>query len=278
MKLTVRAIFFVYVFAASAAAGQETKKLDVVFESGGGETPSRQHLLDETNRCLEKYTHPKDRYDTHVLDFCLKTFLFSQGYLRPEIGRPKTQAAEGGLIGVVVPVKQGTRYRLGEIKIEGAKLFTPEQVVGMLDLKTGDVAGYGSLNEWLDGKVKRSYADRGHIQYNYDVEPLFKPASAGDGEGIVDFKIDIHEGPRFTVRRVEFTGNARTPDPVLRRALLVREGDVFSQSLYEDGIRNLNRLGLFEEIDKDKDVEFAGAGRDVPQLDLIIRVKERTRP
>ena len=187
----------------------------------------------------------------------------------------------GDGVKVTVQVEEGMRYRLGaikEIKIEGPKLFSPAQLVEMLDLEPGDVAGYGAINEWLDGKVKRAYADRGHIQYDYDVEPLFKPTSAGDGEGVVDFKIDIREGPRFTVRRVEFAGNARTPDPVLRRAFLVREGDVFSQSLYEDSIRNLNRLGLFEEIDKDKDVEFAGAGRDVPQLDLSIRVKERTRP
>ena len=269
---------FVVAFTVNIVKGQESKQREIVLDVEGVRVLSKQQLLDAANKCLAKY-HPQSRYEPAVLNNCLNSFLRCHGYLRAEIGKPQMQEVGDG-VKVTVQVEEGMRYRLGaikEIKIEGPKLFSPAQLVEMLALKPGDVADYGTISEWLDGKVKRAYADRGHIQYFHDLEPDFRPTPAGESEGVVDFKLEITEGRPFTVRRIEFAGNKGTPDHVLRSALLIKEGDTFNQSLYEDSIKNLNRLGLFEGIDKDKDVKFAAPDR-VPELDLIIRVKERARP
>jgi outer membrane protein assembly factor BamA len=39
--------------------------------------------------------------------------------------------------------------------------------------------------------------------------------------------------------------------------LLVREGDVYNQRLFEESVRKINETGLFYPMDKDKDVDFS---------------------
>jgi len=265
----------VYVVATSAIYGQEPAQQDVVIDFEGNQAFSGQQLLDTANVCLAKSPRSQ-RYSPDALDYCLsrvRLFLANQGYLRATVGPPKTQESVEG-VRITVPVDEGARYRLGEITIEGSKLLSPKQILEMLDLKSGDVASNEVILGWLDGKVGRVYADSGHIQYTYDVDPQYRLTS--EGGNIVDFKISIDEGRLFTVRKIEFVGNKHNPDQMLHRVLLIREGDPFNQSLYEDSIRNLNQLGLFDEIDGDRDVELKPTDRRA-QLDLIIHLKERAR-
>lgn len=272
MRVTM-GLCLAYVLAASAIYGQEPAQQDVVIDFEGNKAFSGQQLLDTANVCLAKSPRSQ-RYSSDTLDYCLsrvRLFLASQGYLRAIVGPPKTQESVEG-VRITVPVDEGARYRLGEITIEGSKLLSPKQLLEMLDLKSGDVAGNEVILGWLDGKVGRAYADSGHIQYTYDVDPQFRLTPEGDN--IVDFKIDIDEGRLFTIRKIEFVGNKRNPDQSLHRVLLIKEGDPFNQSLYDDSIRNLNQLGLFEEIDAARDLTMKST-KGSGQLDIIVHLKER---
>src|SRR6266545_2726866 len=118
----------------------QNSKADIVFE--GNKVFSSQQLIDETNKCLAKYSKSGDQGDPEVFDYCLRTvkhFLIDQGYLRAAVGEPKKQETEHGLK-ITVPIEEGPLYRLGEIKIKGAKLFSPEHLLETLNMNTGDVA------------------------------------------------------------------------------------------------------------------------------------------
>ncbi len=79
---------------------------------------------------------------------------------------------------------------------------------------------------------------------------------------------------RFTIGKIEFIGNGQTSDRVLRSALLIKEDEIFNQQRLVESIEKLNGLGLFEQIDKDKDVELR-TDNESPLLKINIRVKER---
>ena len=55
-------------------------------------------------------------------------------------------------------------YHLGNINIQGAKIFTSEQLFNELNLKTGDIANGQELQKWLLERVKKLYEDKGYIQ------------------------------------------------------------------------------------------------------------------
>src|SRR5262249_44458522 len=83
----------------------------------------------------------------------------------------------------------------------------------------------------------------------------------------------IDEGRQFTLRRLEFIGNANTRDRVLRREILLNEGDPYNKRYWDLSILRLNQLGLFEEI-KDKDAITRSNDRD-QSVDIDLQVEER---
>ena len=70
----------------------------------------------------------------------------------------------------------------------------------------------------------------------------------------MNLSINIDEDRRFTVNRINFTGNTTTRDDIIRREILIKEGQVFNWSLWDLSLARLNQLGYFDKI-KYEDVE-----------------------
>jgi len=194
----------------------------------------------------------------------------ARGYLQAQAGTAEIERTARGHK-VIVLVEEGALYRIGKIEIEGAKLFTPEQISAMSNLRKGDVANGEAIYEAFFVRLNRAYRDKGYLQYSADPEPTFH-LEPGAQEGVVDYLVNIDEGKRFILREVQFAGNAMTPDLVLRSALRLREGQPFSQRLFEESVKNLNELNLFERIDTDRDVDYV-ADEERSQVSLTIKVK-----
>lgn len=249
------------------------QKIRVEFE--GNEIFSSDTLLKKLNSCVAKHSDSEYKYDARLFNYCLQKdvcgFLQSQGYLSAKIDEPKVQANEQTL---KVTIKEGMHYHLGNVNIQGAKVFTSEQLLEKLNLKTGDIADGQELFQWLFERVKKLYEDKGYIQSDFELEPIFKPDAEKTTEGIADLEITVDEGLRFTIGRIEFVGNGQTSDRVLRSALLIKEDETFNQQRLVESIEKLNGLGLFEQIDKDKDVELR-TDNESPLLKINILLRER---
>ena len=86
------------------------------------------------------------------------------------------------------------------------------------------------------------------------------PLRVGEVEGLI-------------ISRIEFAGNETTRDNAIRRALGLREGDMFKRRHLRRGLQRLNQLRLFEQV-VEEDVIFR-AGTASGQVDLLLIVKER---
>jgi outer membrane protein insertion porin family len=264
-------------FLASSVIAQEVAPQKVYFDFEGNKVFSTRALREVAGDCVTQRSDSRGRYESDELDWCLgkiRLFLIGKAYLRATVGKPRQEQTESGLR-LIIPVEEGLRYRLGDINIQGARLFSPDQIVGMLGLKPGDLASGEVLSDWLAQKLKQAYANRGYIQFTYELEPHFRPIASTESEGIVDLSVSIEEGRVFTIRRIIFRGNSHTADELLLSALLLREGDTFSQQLFDDSIKKLNQLGLFEEINGSSDVEWEAPRNGAPEMDLIFHLKER---
>ena len=76
------------------------------------------------------------------------------------------------------------------------------------------------------------------------------------------------------MRRIDFQGNLSTRDKVIRREMLIDEGDLYSQQLWDTSILRLNQLGFFDPL---KPEDAATMTRDTKNntVDLLLKVKER---
>ncbi|MGZ7065150.1 MAG: outer membrane protein assembly factor BamA, partial [Candidatus Aminicenantales bacterium] len=81
------------------------------------------------------------------------------------------------------------------------------------------------------------------------------------------------EDPAY-LHRLDFKGNTFTKDKVMRREMILREGDRFSLAMFKDSLLRIKQLGL---VDVDKDPEFKTNPDEPTKLDLTVNVKELQR-
>jgi outer membrane protein insertion porin family len=152
----------------------------------------------------------------------------------------------------------------------GVKLFrTPETLMRpVFQMGQGDVFSTAKLRKGFE-ELRKLYGGFGFI--DFVAEPNIDPIPGTDK---IDLTLNFDEGKQFFVRRIDFSGNTTTRDKVIRRELLIDEGDVFNTKLWELSILRLNQLGYFEVL---KEQEAADIKRDTRTntVDLTLKVKER---
>jgi len=121
--------------------------------------------------------------------------------------------------------------------------------------------------------VKDWYGRYGYIQASVDFIPKFIDKTPEEGE--VEITLEVDEGRQFTLRRLEFIGNTNTRDVVLRREVVLNEGDPYNKQFWDFSIVKLNQLGLFDEV-KEKDAITRTNDRD-QTVDIDLQVKEKGR-
>ena len=231
----------------------------------------------------------KLEYDLRLVD----NYMRSKGYLQARHGEPRVESVGRRRTGfpilplpflssvdeglrVTVPIIEGKVYRLGELKVEGNSIFSEDQVRAVIGLNKGDVANGEKISKGLFENLKKFYGNQGFIEYTAEPVPSFKDNPQNPNEGVVDFVITIEEGKQFSLRRLEFIGNTFTRDNVLRREVLINEGDIYHEGYWEYSVIKLNQLGHFNPIDKDKDVDRR-TNEEEATIDLTLKVSERGR-
>ncbi|MGB6198127.1 MAG: BamA/TamA family outer membrane protein, partial [Candidatus Acidiferrales bacterium] len=112
------------------------------------------------------------------------------------------------------------------------------------------------------------YGQFGFIDFTAEPE-----SDVNDTTKTVDLTLDFDEGKQFYVRRIEFAGNSTTRDKVIRRELLISEGDLFNNHLWELSLLRLNQLNYFDVIKP----ENAEIKRDTKNgtVDILLKLKEK---
>ena len=171
---------------------------------------------------------------------------------------------------ISIPVEEGRQYRIRNWNYVGVKLFrVPEALTPKLFLMSpGDVFSTGKFRKGIE-KMRDLYGMYGYIDFVPD--PVPEPVPGADQ---IDITFNVDEGKQFYIRRIDFTGNTTTRDKVIRRELLVDEGDLFNSRMWEMSILRLNQLGYFEALKKEDAAQITRDPR-VNTVDILLKVKER---
>jgi outer membrane protein insertion porin family len=204
----------------------------------------------------------------------VRYFLGTHGFIAASISEPMIEDL-GDFVKVSVKIDEGLRYRAGNIGVKGAKLLTPEQIIRISGLNTGEIVTATIIQKNVFKGIRDIYENQGYIQVNVSFITDYRPVYPGALEGIVDVTIEVEEGEVFFIRSVKFSGLVETDERPLQDLLLIREGDLFNRRMLNETLKRLNQLGLFEEI-LETDVTTVTTGKDT-QVELRIHVKEIRR-
>jgi outer membrane protein insertion porin family len=169
-----------------------------------------------------------------------------------------------------ISIEEGRLYHLNNINFVGVKLFrTPETLMRpVFQMSSGDVFSTSKLRKGFE-ELRKLYGNFGYI--DFVAEPNIEPIPNSDK---VDLTLNFDEGKQFFVRRIDFSGNTTTRDKIIRRELLVDEGDIYNTKLWEVSLLRLNQLGYFEVLKAEDSVDIK---RDTKTdtVDITLKVKER---
>src|SRR5438045_5849217 len=113
------------------------------------------------------------------------------------------------------------------------------------------------------------YGEYGFIDFT--PEPEF---DIDDTTKIINLTLKFDEQKQYYVRRIDFSGNTTTRDKVIRRELLLDEGQLFNKRAWEISILRLNQLDYFDRIEEDKAVEIKRNTKD-SNVDMKLKVHEK---
>jgi len=168
---------------------------------------------------------------------------------------------------LTVPVVEGEQYALGEITFTGNDELPENVLRAMIPLREGDTLRTNYLEGGVD-RISRIYEDRGHLYAN-----VVRQLRRREGEKVADVEISIEEDKPYYVGRIEFVGNTSTRDNVLRRELLLSEGDLFNRTALDVSQRKLNQLGYWQALQEPIVEPIEGENR----VDVTIAGEEQGR-
>jgi outer membrane protein insertion porin family len=185
---------------------------------------------------------------------------------------PGIGSQHGKATNIIVSVSEGAQYRMGKLTFRSADpdqglFFQPALLARVFPLKEGDILDADKIRKSFDN-FKKLYGEYGYIDFT--TEPEF---DVNDNTKVVNLALVFDQQKSYSVRRIEFSGNTTTRDKVIRRELLLDEGQLFNNRLWELSLLRLNQLGYFDTIKP----ENAELKRNVKAgtVDINLKVKEK---
>jgi outer membrane protein insertion porin family len=186
---------------------------------------------------------------------------------------PFTAHGVGKAVNITIPIEEGERYHMGTLKIvsadpDKALSLKVEALKTIFPLKQGDIFATDKLRKALEN-YKNAYGEYGFIDFT--AEPAM---DIDDDKKIINLTLKFNEEKQYYVRRIDFSGNTTTRDKVIRRQLLIDEGQLFNKRAWELSILRLNQLDYFDRIEADKAAELKRNTKE-GTVDINLKVKEK---
>lgn len=196
----------------------------------------------------------------------LRALYLNKGYINFNIINSQLNISEDKKnIFIEVSVDEGSQFKFGETKFLGDALYKTEELNALRLYKDGDIYSQEKVNA-VKQLLIRKYGNAGYYYAEVNVVP-----EINNETGIVNLNYYVNPGQQVKVRRINFKGNNKTADEVLRREMRQMEGALASNEKIDLSKVRLERTGFFKTVD----VKPARIPNSPDQVDLNVEVEEQ---
>ncbi|WP_151806847.1 outer membrane protein assembly factor BamA [Acinetobacter bereziniae] len=196
----------------------------------------------------------------------LRALYLNRGYINFDINSSNLNLSEDKKhIFIEVSVNEGEQFKFGESKFLGDALYKPDELKALQIYKDGTTYSQEKVNA-VKQLLLRKYGNAGYYYAEVNVVP-----EINNETHVVDLNYYINPGQQVTVRRINFTGNTKTADEVLRREMRQMEGALASNEKIDLSKVRLERTGFFSKVD----IKPVRVPNTPDQMDLNIDVEEQ---
>lgn len=197
----------------------------------------------------------------------LRSYYMDRGYINMEIVSTQVSISpDKKQVFITVNISEGAKFTVRDIKLRGDLKVPEEQISALLLVQKGQVFSRKLMTSTSD-LITRRLGNEGYTFANVNAVPT--PSKDGN---TVDIEFVVDPGKRAYANRINFRGNTKTEDQVLRREMRQMEGGWASTYLIDQSKTRLERLGYFKEVSVETP---AVAGVD-DQVDVNYSVEEQS--
>jgi len=189
-------------------------------------------------------TH-NDRYSKAKLDLDLnklQEFYMNHGYIRYRLVSKNVRISDDRKdVTITLTISEGPQYRISGYRIDH-NVKNAADIRRIIRIKKGEVFSREKIID-IDKQIGDYYADRGYAFPKIQANPTLD-----DANHTVFITFSLQKGNRVYVRRIEFAGNGRTEDYVLRSRMRQLEASEFSLKQVKESKRRLAILPYLKDI------------------------------
>lgn len=189
-------------------------------------------------------TKPKKVFKEDIYQIDLRTiesFYKNNGFMDYQfVASSTTYNQERTQMYITVNISEGIKYHVGGITYEGNAAVDDKHMKKAIKVKKGDTFDQSKVYETMQG-IYEAYSDKGYLHSMID--PQF---NKGDKEGVVDINLSITENSVVYVGNIYVDGLVSTKEKVIRREILVKEGQVLAAGKVRRSIEKIYNLGFIE--------------------------------
>ena len=196
----------------------------------------------------------------------LKALYQNDGYVRFSVDNAVLNISEDkSSVFIEVSLSEGEQYEFGEVSFLGKPTFDTNELEELVTFAPKEKYSQAKLDATTDA-LKRRYGNEGY--YLAQVRPV--PRIDDETKKVeVDYYID--PARPIYVRRINFTGNIKTQDEVLRREMRQLEGSLASSEKIQLSRTRLMRTGFFKAVN----VDVKPVPNQPDQVDVSYTVEEQ---
>jgi outer membrane protein insertion porin family len=216
-----------------------------------------------------KFFSSNDNYDPDRIEYDreqLRKFYRNRGFYDFRIISSVAELApDKNGFAVTFVIDEGARYRFGKLTVHTElKKLNGDILRQLLPIREGQVYQDQKIEQSTDALTFAA----GAAGFAFvDVRPRYTPNPA---KHTVDVAFDVKEGPRVYIDRIDIVGNTTTLDYVIRRQMIVAEGDAYNRALVDRSKQSIKSLGFFKDVDI---TNVPGSSPD--RTDLLVKVTEQ---
>ncbi|WP_228285046.1 outer membrane protein assembly factor BamA [Acinetobacter rathckeae] len=196
----------------------------------------------------------------------MRALYLNNGYVNFEVNSSDLNISEDkNKIFINLSVSEGQQFKVGTTKFLGDTLYKPEELKTLQIYKDGEVYSQEKIDA-VKNLLLRKYGNAGYYFAQVNAVPQID-----NDKKIVNVVYFINPGQQVTIRRINFMGNTKTADTVLRREMRQMEGALASNEKIDLSKIRLQRTGYFKTVD----MKVTRIPNVPDQVDLDVNVEEQ---
>lgn len=197
--------------------------------------------------------------------YTLENFYQSNGFMNARVTDARVDFDKKNKdITVTFVIHEGDKYTISDVSIPGNDIYTEEQLLSLTPVRPGQLYSRELIRLTME-RLRTLWGDKGYI-YS-DIEPSIEP---NEENKTVKLSFYSELGEKVRLNKINIYGNEKTRDKVIRRQILLDEGDYLSSTKMDISKDRVGGLGYFDPREG-VNWKLNRIDEDLADLDLLVK-------